>query len=68
MIGASFKAISGNVTEWTVIGSHGLFTDTWKCYPADKIKSGEVKESLVQYFSTDFIKESEIFPSNEIIN
>lgn len=60
MIGATFKAISGNITEWTVIGSHGLFTDVWKCYPANKIKDGEVKESLVQHFSTDFIKENEI--------
>lgn len=60
MIGATFKAISGNVKEWTVIGSHGLFTDVWKCYPADKVKSGEVKDSIVQHFSTDFIKQNEI--------
>jgi len=63
MIGTSFKATSGNITEWTVIESHGMFTDSWKCYPADKVKSGEVKESLVQYFSTDFIKKNELVPS-----
>jgi len=63
MIGTSFKAISGNITEWTVIGSHGMFTDTWRCYPADKIKNGEANESLVQCFSTDFIKKNELVPS-----
>lgn len=61
MIGSTFEAISGGTTEWVVIGSHGMFTDTWKCYPVDKVKSGEIKESLIQYFSTDFIKEKEIF-------
>jgi len=60
MIGCTFKAISGNITEWVVIESHGLFTDAWKCYPADKVKSGEIKTSLIQYFTTDFIKENEL--------
>lgn len=60
MIGSTFKATSGNIKEWVVIQSHGMFTDVWKCYPADKIKAGEVKESLIQCFSSDFIKENEI--------
>lgn len=64
MIGTSFKAQSGNAKEWVVIGSHGLFGDTWKCYPADRVvKKEQVKDSFVQYFSTDFIKEHEIFPT-----
>jgi hypothetical protein len=64
MIGTSFRAQSGNIKEWIVIGSHGMFTDAWKCYPADKVAKGEdVKENIVQYFTTDFIKDNEIFPT-----
>ena len=60
MIGTTFKAIVGNSTEWVVIGSHGMFSDTWKCYPADKDLKN-IKDSLIQYFTTDFIKNNEIF-------
>lgn len=60
MIGTTFKAIVGNTTEWLVISSHKLFSDTWKCYPADKDLK-EIKESLIQHFSTDFIKENEVY-------
>jgi hypothetical protein len=61
MIGTTFKAHSGNVHEFTVIFSHKLFSDTWKCYPTSKLPTEEIKESLVQYFSTDFIKQNEIY-------
>ena len=62
MLGSKFVAQVGNIRHWMVIGSHVLFSGVWKCYPFDKLVSGEqVKESLVQFFDTDFIKNNEIF-------
>ena len=62
MIGSKFIAHSGNISNWVVIGSHGLFSGVWKCYPVDKLGNGkQVKESLIQCFDTDFIKSNEIF-------
>lgn len=60
MIGTKFKAIVGNDLEWIVVSSHELFSNTWKCYPANK-DFKNIKESLIQYFSSDFIKENEIY-------
>jgi hypothetical protein len=62
MIGTKFKAISGTDTEWFVFKSHSLFSDTWYCYPLGRYQKDEkIKENFIQCFSTDFIKQNEIY-------
>ena len=61
MIGTKFTAHSGNDHEWFAFKSHGLFSDTWYCYPVKRYKEGEpLKESFIQCFDTEFIKKNEI--------
>ncbi|NBU81798.1 MAG: hypothetical protein EBS55_09145 [Flavobacteriaceae bacterium] len=61
MIGTEFRAISGIDDRWFVFKSHGIFSNVWACYPVEKfMKNGQIKESFVQHFSTDFIKQNEI--------
>lgn len=61
MIGTEFRAIQGAYDRWFVFKSHGLFSDVWACYPVERyMGKGEITQSFVQYFDTDFIKKNEI--------
>jgi|LakMenEpi03Aug12_release.lakeMendotaPanAssembly.Ray.scaffolds.fasta_scaffold5792824_2 hypothetical protein len=61
MIGINFIAHSGTDHEWFVIKPHEMFSDTWYCYPIKKYdKDKELKETLIQCFSTDFINKNKI--------
>lgn len=62
MLGTKFKAHVGTDHEWFVFKSHGMFSDTWYCYPLQRYQKEEkIKENFVQCFSTDFIKQNEIY-------
>jgi hypothetical protein len=62
MIGTKFKAQSGTDYEWFVFKSHGLFSDTWYCYPIARYQKDQmIKDNFIQCFSTDFIKQNEIY-------
>ena len=61
MIGSKFKADSGVDHEWFVFKSHGLFSDVWYCYPTKRYEKDKVmKDSFIQCFDTQFIKQNEI--------
>ena len=41
--------------EYRIIEKHRIFEDVWRCYPAEK--DPPYKQSLIDCFGTEFIKE-----------
>ena len=53
MIGTKFTTPNSK-KDYVVIGEHHMFKNSYQCYPAEK--APPYKESLIEYFSIDFIE------------